>query len=67
MSTLTPIQRSAAAIAAATAINLPFGTIYAFSVFLKPMETMLGIGRADMTLIFGLAACSLTALSLIHI
>ncbi|MBP8305897.1 MAG: MFS transporter [Burkholderiaceae bacterium] len=61
MSTLTPIQRSAAAIAAATAINLPFGTIYAFSVFLKPMETMLGIGRADMTLIFGLAACSLTA------
>ena len=61
MSALTPGQRSAAAIAAATAINLPFGTIYAFSVFLKPMEAMLGIGRADMTLIFGLAACSLTA------
>ena len=61
MSTLTPIQRSAAPIAAAPAINLPFGTIYAFSVFLKPMETMLGISRADMTLIFGLAACSLTA------
>jgi OFA family oxalate/formate antiporter-like MFS transporter len=61
LSALTPGQRSAAAIAAATAINLPFGTIYAFSVFLKPMEAMLGIGRADMTLIFGLAACSLTA------
>ena len=61
MSALTPGQRSAAAIAAATAINLPFGTIYAFSVFLKPMEAMLGISRADMTLIFGLAACSLTA------
>ena len=61
MSALTPGQRSAAAIAAATAINLPFGTIYAFSVFLKPMESMLGISRADMTLIFGLAACSLTA------
>ena len=61
MSALTPGQRSAAAIAAATAINLPFGTIYAFSVFLKPMESMLGISRADTTLIFGLAACSLTA------
>ena len=61
MSALSPGQRSAAAIAAATAINLPFGTIYAFSVFLKPMEAMLGISRADMTLIFGLAACSLTA------
>jgi len=61
LSALTPGQRSAAAIAAATAINLPFGTIYAFSVFLKPMEAMLGISRADMTLIFGLAACSLTA------
>lgn len=41
-------------------MNLPFGTIYAFSVFLKPMEAMLGIGRAEMTIIFGMAACSLT-------
>ena len=57
---LTPLQRSLAAIAAATAMNLPFGTIYAFSVFLKPMEALMGIGRAEMTLIFGLAACTLT-------
>lgn len=57
---LSPRFRPAAAIAAATAMNLPFGTIYAFSVFLKPMETMLGISRAQMTFIFGLAACSLT-------
>ena len=57
---LTPLQRSLVAIAAATAMNLPFGTIYAFSVFLKPMEALMGIGRAEMTLIFGLAACTLT-------
>lgn len=49
-----------AAIAAATMMNLPFGTIYAFSVFLKPMESLMGIGRAEMTMIFALAACSLT-------
>ena len=49
-----------AALAAATAMNLPFGTIYAFSVFLKPMESLMAIGRAEMTLVFGLAACSLT-------
>ncbi len=57
---LSATQRSVAAIVAATALNLPFGTIYAFSVFLKPMEAQLGISRAEMTLIFGLAACSLT-------
>lgn len=54
-------RRAIAALAAATALNLPFGTIYAFSVFLKPMEAMLGIGRAEMTLVFALATISLTA------
>ena len=57
---LTPRQRAAAAIAAATALNLPFGTIYAFSVFLKPMEAMLAISRAEMTMVFGLATICLT-------
>jgi MFS family permease len=57
---LSPAARSAAAIAAATAMNLPFGTIYAFSVFLKPMESALGVTRAEMSFVFGLAACSLT-------
>jgi len=54
-------QRAGAAVAAATAVNLPFGTIYAFSVFLKPMEEMLGIGRAQMSFVFGLATICLTA------
>ena len=46
--------------AAATILNLPFGTIYAFSVFLKPMEAMLGIGRAQMALVFSVASVCLT-------
>ncbi|MFM9885628.1 MAG: nitrate/nitrite transporter [Burkholderiales bacterium] len=61
MNRLTPAQRSGIAIAAATALNLPFGTIYAFSVFLKPMEALLSISRAEMTVVFGLATISLTA------
>jgi OFA family oxalate/formate antiporter-like MFS transporter len=40
-------------ILAATFANLPFGTIYAFSVFLKSMETMLSLTRSDMGLVFG--------------
>lgn len=59
-SALTARQRSACAMAAATILNLPFGTIYAFSVFLKPMETMLGIGRAQMALVFSVASICLT-------
>ncbi len=57
---LTPGQRTAAAIAAATALNLPFGTLYAFSVVLKPLEAMLGIGRAETSFVFALATITLT-------
>ena len=62
---MTPVRRSVAAIAAATALNLPFGTIYAFSVFLKPMESQLGISRAQMSLVFALAAITLTVAMLL--
>lgn len=58
---LTPGQRTAAAIAAATALNLPFGTLYAFSVVLKPLEALLGIGRAEASSVFALAVVTLTA------
>lgn len=57
---MSAAQRSLAALAAATVLNLPFGTIYAFSVFLKPIETLLGIGRADMALVFSAASICLT-------
>jgi OFA family oxalate/formate antiporter-like MFS transporter len=53
-------RQAAAAIGAATALNLPFGTIYAFSVFLRPMEALLGIGRTQMSIVFGLATITLT-------
>jgi MFS transporter, OFA family, oxalate/formate antiporter len=48
-------------VAAATALNAPFGSLYAFSVFLQPLEAMLGVGRADLALVFALAACGFGA------
>ena len=57
---LTPGARLATLVAAATVLNLPFGTLYAFSVFLRPMEQLLGVGRAQMSLVFGLATVTLT-------
>src|SRR5258708_19593754 len=43
-------------LAAATALNAPVGTLYAFSVFLQPLEALLGLHRADLALVFALAA-----------
>lgn len=57
---MNPGQRSAAALLAASVVNLPFGTLYAFSVFLKPMEALLGASRAEMSFVFGLATVTLT-------
>src|SRR5512138_950769 len=57
---VNPTHRGAAALLAATVVNLPFGTLYAFSVFLKPMEALLGATRADMGFVFGLATVTLT-------
>lgn len=60
MTRLTPGQRSAAALAAAGVLNLPFGTLYAFSVFLQPLEAQLAVGRAELSLVFALATITLT-------
>ncbi|MFL5286177.1 MAG: nitrate/nitrite transporter [Rhodopila sp.] len=49
-----------AAVAAVTALNLPLGSIYAFSVFLKPIEQELGIPRTALSLVFGLATICFT-------
>jgi MFS transporter, OFA family, oxalate/formate antiporter len=43
-------------LAAATALNAPVGALYAFSVFLQPLEALLGLSRADLALVFALAA-----------
>lgn len=57
---MNPARRSAAALLAATAINLPFGTLYAFSVFVQPIERLLGATRAETSFVFGLATVTLT-------
>jgi OFA family oxalate/formate antiporter-like MFS transporter len=44
------------AVAAATALNGPLGSLYAFSVFLEPLESLLGLARADLALVFALAS-----------
>jgi OFA family oxalate/formate antiporter-like MFS transporter len=54
-------KRAWAAIAAVTIVNLPLGSIYAFSVFLKPIEATLGLPRSALSLVFGLASIGFTA------
>lgn len=58
---LGPAARSACALGAATALNLPFGTLYAFSVLLAPIEASLAVGRAATSFVFALAIVTLTA------
>ena len=44
----------------ATLSMMPFGTIYAFSVLLRPLESILGLTRSDMSLVFGIATLVFT-------
>jgi OFA family oxalate/formate antiporter-like MFS transporter len=45
---------------AATALNLPFGSIYAFSVFLRPMEELLSLNRTELSFVFALTTVVFT-------
>ena len=45
-------------LAASTALNAPIGSLYAFSVFLHPLEALLGLTRADLAIVFALAAAA---------
>ena len=49
------------AIAAATGLYLPLGSLYAFSVFLKPLEALLGLTRADLAVVFAVASAGFVA------
>ena len=49
------------AVVAATVFNAPIGSLYAFSVFLKPLEALLGLSRADLALVFALASAGFGA------
>ncbi|WP_431270978.1 hypothetical protein [Dankookia sp. P2] len=48
------------ALAAVVALNLPLGTVYAFSVFIRPLEAELGLSRAALSFVFGLAIVGFT-------
>ena len=56
-----PLTRPWAAMVAATLLGLPYGTIYAFSVLLKPLEALLDIPRTELSFVFGLSAIGFTA------
>lgn len=58
-----PPERGSLALglAAVVALNLPLGTVYAWSVFLRPLEAGLGLGRAALSFVFGLAVVAFTA------
>ncbi len=55
-----PRQRPWAAILAAGMQILPLGSIYAFSVFLRPLEQLLGATRSELATVFGIAAIGYT-------
>lgn len=64
MSVVAPAVRAErlwAALLAATLLALPLGSIYSFSVLLRPIEHELAIPRSALTLVFGLATIGFTA------
>ena len=56
----TPTERLWAALLASTLLNLPLGSVYAFSVLLRPLEQELGITRSALSLVFGVATAGFT-------
>ncbi len=52
--------RPGAALAAATLMSLPLGSIYAFSVLLAPLEQLLQAGRSELASVFGISAVFFT-------
>jgi MFS family permease len=53
-------ERLWAALLAATLMNLPLGSVYSFSVLLRPIEQELAIPRSALSLVFGLATAGFT-------
>lgn len=49
-----------AALLASTLLNLPLGSVYSFSVLLRPLEQDLGVARSALSLVFGLATAGFT-------
>src|SRR3954468_1422755 len=55
-----PTERFWAALLGATLMNLPLGSVYAFSVLLRPIEQELGVPRSALSLVFALATVGFT-------
>jgi MFS family permease len=55
-----PAGRLWAALLASTLLNLPLGSVYSFSVLLRPLEQELAIPRSALSLVFGLATAGFT-------
>ena len=53
-------ERLWAALLATTLMNLPLGSVYSFSVLLRPIEHELAIPRSALSLVFGLATAGFT-------
>ncbi len=58
--TTTARVRPGAALAAATIMSLPLGSIYAFSVLLAPLEQLLQASRSELASVFGISAVFFT-------
>ena len=59
---VTDVRPSAwRAIVAGTVLNAPLGSLYAFSVFIKPLEALLGLSRAELAFVFGLSSAGFAA------
>ena len=56
----TPHRQVPLALVAVVVMTLPLGTVYAFSVFLRPLEAELAVGRAELSFVFGLALVGFT-------
>ena len=57
----SPSIKPGSAIAAALLFNPMLGSLYAWSVFLGPLEAELGVLRSEISTVFGVAIFSLTA------
>ncbi|GGC46826.1 hypothetical protein GCM10011504_26580 [Siccirubricoccus deserti] len=55
-----PARRLPLALLATLVLNLPLGTVYAFSVLLRPLEATLAVSRAELSFVFGLALVCFT-------
>lgn len=56
-----PVRRKGAAIAAALLFNPILGSLYAWSVFLAPLEAEIGVPRSEISIVFSLAIFCFTA------